>query len=54
MNFDGIYKYSMNLDRWVFNSGFDESEIPGLIEIMVKYDIGLLDSMAILEKIKKG
>lgn len=51
---EGYYKYSMDLDRWAFNAGFDESEIPGLIEIMVKYDIGLLDSMAILEKIKKG
>lgn len=51
---EGYYRPSLGLEDWHFTSGINEKYIPGIMEIMVKYDIGLLDSIAISEKIKKG
>ncbi|WMT52138.1 MAG: hypothetical protein RE471_04480 [Ferroplasma sp.] len=51
---EGYYRPSQDLGEWNFTSGINQNDIPGIMEIMVKYDIGLLDSIAISEKIKKG
>ena len=50
---DGYYKSSLHGD-WKFTSEVNRNDVPGIIEAMVKYDIGILDSIAISEKIKKG
>jgi hypothetical protein len=51
---EGYYRYSPAPEGWHFSSHINEKDVPGIMEIIVKYDIGLLDSIAISEKIKKG
>ena len=50
---DGYYKSSLH-GNWKFTSDANRKDVPGIIEAMIKYDIGILDSIAISEKIKKG
>ena len=50
---EGYYRSSMH-GHWKFTSPLNEKGIPGIMEAMVKYDIGILDAIAISEKIKKG
>ena len=50
---EGYYRSSMH-GHWQFTSDMNGRGIPGIMEAMVKYDIGILDSIAISEKIKKG